>query len=91
MAQSVEWPTSAQVMILKLMSLSPPLGSVLTAQSLETASKSVTLPFPLPYLCFLSLSLFLKNKYLKIKKKKTTITDIRQSGLRNVEEHFITP
>ena len=34
-AQSVERPTSAQVMISLSVSLSPTLGSVLTAQSLE--------------------------------------------------------
>ena len=43
LAQSVERPTSAQVMISQLMSSSPALGSVLTAQSLEPASDSVSL------------------------------------------------
>ena len=42
-AQSVERPTSAQVMILRFVSSSPALGSVLTAQSLEPASDSVFL------------------------------------------------
>ena len=37
MAQSVEHPTSAQVMISQFMSLSPASGSVLTAQSREPA------------------------------------------------------
>ena len=41
-AQSVECPTSAQVMISRFMSLSPTLGPVLTAQSLEPASDSVS-------------------------------------------------
>ena len=41
-AQSVEHPTSAQVMISQLMSLSPASDSVLTAQSLEPASASVS-------------------------------------------------
>ena len=41
-AQLVECPTSAQVMISQLMSLSPISGSVLTAQSLEPASDSVS-------------------------------------------------
>ena len=45
-AQSVKRPTLAQVMISRLVSLSPTSGSVLTAQSLE----------PLQILC-LSLSL----------------------------------
>ena len=41
-AQSVKCPTSAQVMILCFVSLSPMWGSVLTAQSLEPASDSVS-------------------------------------------------
>ena len=41
-AQSVEWPTSAQVMISRSMSSSPASGSVLTAQSLEPVSDSVS-------------------------------------------------
>ena len=40
-AQSVERPTSAQVMISWFMGSSPASGSVLTAQSLEPASDSV--------------------------------------------------
>ena len=55
-AQSVEHPTLAQVMISWLVSLSPTLGSVLAAQSLEL----------LQILCLpLSLPLSLKNKHLK--------------------------
>ena len=42
MAQSVEPPTSAQVMISLSMSSSPASGSVLTAQSLQPASDSVS-------------------------------------------------
>ena len=41
-AQSVECPTSAQVMISQLVSSSPASVSVLTAQSLEPASASVS-------------------------------------------------
>ena len=55
-AQSVKHPTSAQVMILQFLSLSPASGSVLTAQSLEPASDSVS-PFlsaPLPPVLSLS-------------------------------------
>ena len=44
MAQSVKYPTSAQVMISQSMSSSPVSGSVLTAQSLESASDSVVMP-----------------------------------------------
>ena len=46
-AQSVERPTSAQVMISRLVSSSPASGSVLTAQSLEPASDSVSPSLPL--------------------------------------------
>ena len=42
MAESVEHLTSAQVMILQFMSSSLASGSVLTAQSLEPASDSVS-------------------------------------------------
>ena len=56
-AQSVKWPTSAQVMISQLVSSSPASGSVLTVQSLEPALDSVSLSLPLPQLTLcLSLS-----------------------------------
>ena len=42
MAQLVKHLTSAQLMILQFVGLSPTLGSVLTAQSLEPASDSVS-------------------------------------------------
>ena len=48
MAPSVKRPTSAQVMILQFMSSSPASGSVLTAQSLEPVSDSVSPSLPLP-------------------------------------------
>ena len=41
-AQSAKHPTSAQVMISRSVSSSPASGSVLTAQSLELASDSVS-------------------------------------------------
>ena len=73
MAQSVKRLALAQVMISRLTSSSPTLGSVLPAQSLEPASDSVS-PFlsssPLLVLCLslsLSLSLSLKNE-LTLKK-----------------------
>ena len=58
MAQSVEHPISAQVMISQSVSLSPTSGSVLTAQSLEPASDSVSpsLSAPPPLVLYLSLS-----------------------------------
>ena len=59
-AQSAKRPTSAQVMISQLAGSSPGSGSVLTAQSLEPASDSVSpsLSLPLPNSCSRSL----KNK-----------------------------
>ena len=67
-AQWVKRPNSAQVLISWLVGLSPALGSVLTAQSLEAAldclSPSLSAPLSL------KLSLSLKNKHLKKIKKK---------------------
>ena len=63
MAQSVKHPTSAQVMISRFM------GSVLTAQSLEPASDSVSPSLSAPPLLMLCLSLSLKNKHKKKLKK----------------------
>ena len=62
-AQSVKRPTSAQVMILRFVGSSPASGSVLTAQSLEPASDSVSpsLPAPPPLTYTLSLSKINKN------------------------------
>ena len=59
-AQSVERPTSAQVMISRFAGSSPASGSVLTARSMEPASVSVSpsLSLPLPaHAQSLSLSL----------------------------------
>ena len=66
-AQSVERPTSAQVMISRSVSSSPASGSALTAQSLESALDSVspslsTPPHSHAVSVSLSLSLSLKNK-----------------------------
>ena len=60
-AQSLKRPTLAQVMISRLVGLSPPLGSVLTAQSLESASDSC-LPLSLCPSPAHAVSHFLKNK-----------------------------
>ena len=59
-AQLVKHLTSAQAMISWFVDLSPVLGSVLTAQSLEPASDSVSFSLSAPPL--LSLSLSLKNQ-----------------------------
>ena len=56
MAQSVKHLTSAQVMISRLVGSSPMSGSVLTAQSLEPASDSVS-PISVPPRLVLSTSL----------------------------------
>ena len=56
-AQSVKCPISAQVMISQSVSSSPALGSVLRAQSLESASDSVSPSLSAPPLLMLCLSL----------------------------------
>ena len=60
-AQWVERPTSAQVMISRSVGSSPALGSVLTAQSLELLQVlCLPLSLPLPYSC--AVSPCLRNK-----------------------------
>ena len=61
-AQSVKRPASAQVMISRSVSSSPASGSVLTAQSLEPVSDSVSPSFSDPPLFMLSLSVSKRNK-----------------------------
>ena len=62
-AQLVAHPTSAQVMISRFVSSSPASGSVLTAQSLELASDSVSLHLLAPpLLVSVSLCLSIMNK-----------------------------
>ena len=65
-AQSVKHPTLARVLISQFLGLSPASGSVLTAQSLESASDSVSPS--LSALALLALSLTQKIN-IKIKKK----------------------
>ena len=62
-AQSVKRLTSAQVMISQFMSSSPTSGSVLTAQSLEPASDSVSPSLSAPPPLVLCLSLSKINKH----------------------------
>ena len=57
-AQSVGCPTSAQVMISQVVSLSPTSGSMLTAQSLKPPSDSVSPSFFAPRWLVLCLSVF---------------------------------
>ena len=61
-AQSIERPTSAQIMISQCVGLSPTSGSVLTAQSLEPASDSVSPSLSAPPPLTLCLFLSLKNE-----------------------------
>ena len=63
-AQSVKHPTSAQVTISRFVGSSPASGSVLTAQSLEPASDSVSPSLsapPLLALCLSKMNITLKN------------------------------
>ena len=72
MTQTVERLTFAQVMISQLVGLSPTLGSVLTARSLEPVLDSVcpSLSTPPPLACTHSLSLSLSLSLSKINLKK---------------------
>ena len=68
-AQSIERPTSAQVMISRFVGSSPASGSVLTARSLEPAWDSVSPLLSAPSLLTLCVCLLIINKRLKKKKK----------------------
>ena len=61
-AWSVGRPTSPRVMILWFVSSSPVSGSVLTAQSLEPASESVSPPLSAPSMLLLCLTLSLNDE-----------------------------
>ena len=67
MAQLVTCPTSAQVMVSQFVGLSPATGNVLTAQSLEPASDSVSPSLPSPAhtlsLCLSKINKMLTNTY----------------------------
>ena len=82
MAQSVKHLTSAQVMISPSVSSSPTSGFVLTTQSLETASDSVSPSFSTPPLLTLCLSVSLKNENTLKKKCK----EMREGGKEMGEE-----
>ena len=62
--QSVKYPTSAQVLISQSVGSSPALGSVLTAQSLEPASDSVSSSLSAPTPLMLCPFPSLKNEYM---------------------------
>ena len=61
-AQLVERPTLAQVMISQFVGSSPASGSVLTAQSPDPASDSLSPPLSVPPLLMLCVSLSFNNK-----------------------------
>ena len=87
--QSVKRPTSAQVKISQFVSLSPALGSVLTAQSLETTSDSVSPSLSAPtVLTSLSLSLSQKNKHLKNNNNK--LVNVRKNDNNFKRFFFLT-
>ena len=72
MAQSVKRPTLAQVMISRSLSSSPASGSVLTAQSLEPVSDSVSLSLsapPRPHSQALPLKISKRKHFLKKKEQ----------------------
>ena len=73
MAQLVKRPTSPKVMISQFVSLSPEPGSVLTVQSLEPASDSVSISLPFSCLHTVSLSLSNINKHLKSIQKESKL------------------
>ena len=86
---SVSWmPMSAQVMISMFMGSSPALGSVLTAQSSESASYSVSpsLFAPPPFVLYLSLSR--KNKQTLKKKKYLNILGIEGTYLNIIKATY---
>ena len=62
MAQSVKRPASAQVAILRSLSLRTTWGSVLTAQSLEAAADSVSPPLSADFQLARVLSLSFSQK-----------------------------
>ena len=64
--QLVKRPTLAQVMISWFVSLSPTLGSPLTAQSLEPALDTVSPALSAPSLLILCLSVSLSQKQINI-------------------------
>ena len=69
-AQSVGQPTTAQVTISQSVGSSPASGSVLTAQSLEPGSNSVSLSLSLPLPCLLSVIINIKNFFFNIGSSK---------------------
>ena len=72
-AQSVECPTSVQVMISRFVGSNPMSGSVLAAQNLEPASDSVSLSLSLSLSAPPPLALCLSLLKINIKKLKNKV------------------
>ena len=94
MAQSVKHLTSAQVMISQLVSLSPAMGSVLTAQSLEptwdsvSPSLSVPPPLVLSSLCLLKINKNIKKiKIIRQKRDKEEKNMYIKQALQNLKKY----
>ena len=85
MAQSIERPTLIRVMISQIVSLSPTLGSVLPAQSLEPASSSVSSSLTAPSPLILCLSLSKINIQKKIKKNQVDESCTALNELKTTE------
>ena len=85
MAQSVESLTAARALVSQLVSSSPALGSVLTAQSLELASDSVSLSCSAPPLLMLSVCLSLSLS-LSLKNKEFEFLDKFKSLFRQISQ-----
>ena len=84
MAQSVGSTASAQVTISRSVTSSPASGSVLTAQSLEPASDSVSPSLSVPPLLMLCLSKM--NK--RLKKLNQTLSKNENASVLN-QRHFL--
>ena len=82
MAQLVKHRTLTQVMISPFMNSSPKSGSMLTAQSLEPPSDSVSPSLSLPQLCSLFVSL--SQRQINVKKKKK---EKKRKGKKRKENH----
>ena len=82
MAQSVKRPTSAQGVISRFVGSSPASGSVLTAQSLEPASDSVSPSLSAPPLLTLCLPLSLNNKQTLKNNVKNVDSEVTKSALQ---------
>ena len=99
-AQLVKCPTLVQVMISRFVGLSPVLGSVLTAQSLEPAPESVSPSFSAPPLLVCVTRSLSKRNTKRILKKSWTLNWLSHPGAPEyffneywnlkIAKHFVT-